>query len=132
MQGRWWTLGREPVARTRQRAAQLLEELQASSHDTLIVVSHSNFLKRLLADHLATTAADDATSDEVAAMEAALRTRKVPNCGVVVCTLEPSGDKPLRGCKLCWAPEGTGQSATRKGKPRRTAPTRTAKVAPAP
>lgn len=116
VQGRWWTVRSEPAARVRERAAALVAELQASTHDTLIVTSHSNFFRTLFGEFADPKSATDT---------AIIGGRKVPNAGVVMCTLAPDGDRPLRDCELCWQPESPlGQSHPRASRSSR-------KVAPA-
>lgn len=114
--GRWWTHGAESAQGVQQRTTQLLHELQQSSHETLIVVSHSNFIRRLLDVHLSRTRG--CKRDDSGEMATALRTRKVPNCGVVVCTLDPDGETPLRDCELCWPPDAKDRMMSRSARRR--------------
>ena len=48
----WWSTGAEAKERCRKRTHVLLRQLQASEEGTLVVVSHSNYLKMLFAEHL--------------------------------------------------------------------------------
>ena len=55
--------------------------------------------------------------DDVAALMGGAAV-KLPNCGVLVCTLDASGERPLRDCQLHWPPDG----ATRVLPPRKAGP----------
>ena len=60
-------------------------------------------------------------------MARAMRKAKLPNCGVVCCTLEMEGEKPvLREAKVCWPADGAEMML------RKTKAAASAKVAPAP
>jgi broad specificity phosphatase PhoE/signal recognition particle receptor subunit beta len=113
--GRWWTRTSESRAGSRKRATATLTELAASEHTTMIVVSHSHFLRALFGAGLS----DEACTPELAA---ALRKRKIPNCGVVVCSV--SADGKITRAALGFAPTGSKPlvAATKKAKERTKKP----------
>lgn len=123
----WWFPRRETGEALRARTHRMIDELRATEDSTLVVVSHSNFLKGLFAEHLS----DDSCPTQPG-LARALQTTKLPNCGVLVCTLEPSGARPLRSAHVVWPPEAAEAMiamAARRGEPSRQ---KTAKVTPAP
>jgi broad specificity phosphatase PhoE len=113
----WWLKGvsGESVRSMRKRARELLVQLQATDHSTVAVVSHSLFLRALFDVGLAR---DDAVNHPKVAD--ALRRHKVPNCGVVVCTLTTDDGKqsetPLQQVDLCWPPDGIALMGKRRGR----------------
>ena len=124
VQSKWWTARKEPASAVSARASALLGAMLDSEHSAFVVVSHSQFLRRLLAEHLP----DDGCGENgPSGMARAMRKAKLPNCGVVCCTLEMEGEKPvLREAKVCWPADGAEMML------RKTKAAASAKVAPAP
>ena len=97
----WWYPRRENRRALHVRTSALIDELRADEHATVVVVSHSNFLKILMEQQLA-----DDGCPERPGLARALQTTKLPNCGVLVCTLESEGARPLRNARVVWPPDG--------------------------
>lgn len=129
----WWTRTVESRAKARARALELLHALLRSEHSTVIVVSHSNFLRELFAATLSAneefieasmhaTAATPSIPEEEPAdddddpgreqrmpqtdLARALATRKLPNCAVVGCELVQHADTGVLELHnlSCWTP----------------------------
>ena len=49
---RWWTRTRESKKQAVARAREMLSQLQSSEHSTVVVVSHSHFLRSTFAEFL--------------------------------------------------------------------------------
>ena len=102
VEGKWWTRSRQETAKSaRGRAKALLAELQASEHETLVVVSHSHFLRAVFSEGLI----DGACTPDVRAV---LMETKVPNCGVVNCSLAGG---TLTSAEVTFVPAGAKGSA---------------------
>ena len=117
---RWWTRTFESRAAARRRGHDLLHALSASPHATVVVVSHSIFLRELFSNFLTAAASDEtraaakgALADAEVDLPRVLRTRKLPNCGVVACELvaQEGGESAVAAMQLtnarCWVPDGS-------------------------
>jgi broad specificity phosphatase PhoE len=114
VQGCWWTRTHETLPSARARGAELLREMRASEHRTLVVVSHSKFLRLVLSEHLS----DDGCEGGPLVAQA-LRKHNVPNCAVLICTLDADGERPLRDARLCWPPDAATRMVARERPPAR-------------
>ena len=115
----WWTAWRESRGAARTRAAALVAELRACDHEVLIVVTHSHFVRTVLAEHLdwPGAAGHGEEGGHRARLCGALQTRAIPNCGVLVCTLDGESERPLRAPRLCYPP-GAGEQMAARGRTR--------------
>lgn len=98
-EGRWWTAVREARGHLRARARELLDQLAASSHSSVVVMAHSLFLRELFAAALHPSF--HRSRPELAAQ---LAERKLPNCAVASCVLELGAARPTIVDARCWNP----------------------------
>jgi len=140
VQRRWWTRTFENRAQARHRARVLLSDIAQSDHSTVIVVSHSKFLRELLREvRLVANASQKSKSalandrNQIAGGgHAALTARKIANCGIVGCTLAQPSRSPAKFelsdlCSWTLASDGVAPVAAQHT---RTTTRTSAKVAP--
>lgn len=97
MRHRWWSVLPETADELHERVADMLRQVRYSPHEHIVLVGHSLYIRELFRE-----ATNPSFFERDPDLAAALRARKLENCGVVCAELDlgASSSRPIIDAQL--------------------------------